>query len=429
MNRIRGTEPDLLILEADTPAVDFTRKVAVRVRSEMKIPVWACGQHASILPHSFRETMDDGGLLFDGCLVGEYDALIPRFLESCGNGDDMSGIMGILRFRENGGDRTDPDPVEPAQVDDLDQLPGIPYDLLPLSRYRIYSSQVPVFHPLRWGFCLTSRGCPYQCIYCSPTLRQSFGSAYRQQSADRVVADMEEQRTRIGVNAIFMEDDIFSLDRERTLEVCKQLGRRNAPVPFIIQTRLDALDTERIGALKAAGCVGITAGVESGADSTLERLRKGTTLERMLESAREIRRQGIPLTAYYMIGAPGETPEEMEATLRTAKEIDALMIQVAFFTPYPGSPVHQKLTGEEQENTARLSHYNALAVNLSQVEESELRAFQKKFYREYYLSVRYAWNYLRRRFLYAVFNNRELSLLWQTARYLFGRVPDPVSGD
>ncbi len=416
--RIRETNPEFVILEADSPAVDFAKQLALRLKTTLGIPLWACGQHASILPMQFCEKRD-GTLLFDGCLFGEYDAIIERFVGGLRQGTLSDGSLGIHAF--DGG-------MEPgeagglpkaAQLDDLDSLPQVPYSLLALSRYHIYSSQVPGFRPLRWGFGLTTRGCPYKCIYCSPTLRQSFGHAYRQQSAERVVEDMLEQKSRIGINAIFMEDDIFSLDRERTLQICEKLQQNSAPVPFIIQTRFDALDREGVHALKKAGCVGICAGVESASNRILQSLEKGTTQERVLEVAGEIRKEGISLTAYYVIGNPGETEEEMEGTLQLAKKIDALMIQVAFFTPYPGSPVYENLSADQQQAIKHLSHYNALAVNLSEIDEQRLQAFQKHFYKKYYMSLQYMWKYLWKRFIFAAFNNHELKLIWSTLRYLF----------
>lgn len=429
--RIEDTRPDLMLVETDSPTVPLTRALAGRLKARRPFPIWACGQHASILPASLY-TSANGSPQIDGCLVGEYDAVAASLAEAYRTGHPPARTVGILPF-DGGPPEGEGCPVEPSQVDDLDRLPAFPDRLFALDRYRIYSSQVPVFRRLRWGFGLTTRGCPYPCIYCSPTLRQSFGSGYRQQSPERVVRDMEDQHRRLGINAIFMEDDLFTLDRERTLELCRRLEQRGAPASFVIQTRLDALDPERIRALKRAGCVGITAGVESGSGRILGILQKKTSRDTMLASAREIKRQGIPLTAYYMIGAPEETREDLEATLRLAKEIDALMIQVAYFTPYPGSSIHKRLSGERRGELKDLSHYNALAVNLSAVDTEQLEAFQKRFYRQYYFSPRYLWKYLRRRFLYAALNNGEIGLIVAALLYLFrqrsaAEVPEQEDG-
>ena len=420
LEKVRKIDPDMVIVEADSPVVDFARQFASRIKADMKRPLWACGQHASILPQSFYQKTNSS-LLFDGCLLGEYDAVMKPFLDSYRGKKPLPQIPGILPFKGEAGPKESGGLDTPAMLCDLDSHPRIPYSLLPLARYHIFSSQVPVFHHLQWGFCLTSRGCPYKCIYCSPTLRQSFGHEYRQQSADRVVEDMEDQKSRIKVNAIFMEDDVFSLDRNKTLEICEKLQRRRPVVPFIIQTRFDALDKDRITSLKAAGCVGITAGVESGTNRILNIMKKGTSREKILESAREIKKQRIPLTAYFMVGCPEETQEEMEATLRLAKEVDALMIQVAFFTPYPGSPIHNQLTqsSEKEGQDKNLSHYNIVAVNLSAMDDETLHNFQNHFYRTYYFSFRFLLSYMRNRFFYAAFNNHELRLLWNTFRFLF----------
>ncbi len=406
---------DLFIIDTTSATIDMTIDLARRLKGTGSAPsVWVMGQHASILPETVLAP--DGPV--DGCLLGEVEETVTELASTPTSRGGGAGVRGIAYRDESSGRivRTESRPL----IEDLDGLPRFRPSLFEAEGYRIWSSQVPTFHRLRWGFLLTSRGCPYSCIYCSATLRQSYGTAYRAQSAGRVADDVIKLSRDHGVNAIYMEDDIFSLDRGRTLEICDALAREGSPVWWVIQTRPDALDSERIERLRQAGCVGITLGIESGSDRVLQTLQKGITLERIRSTLREIRAAGIGLTAYFMIGNPGETLEDLEATFRLARESGALLIQVAFFTAYPGSPMHGTLDLGEEEFSG-YSHYNALRENFSDVQTEALVSFQKRFYLRYYLSIRTLWRYLRRRGLYAFWNNKEATLIWRSLRFFAAR--------
>ncbi len=408
LDRLSALSPDLLLIDSTTPTMGAALDLASRLKDRApSTQIWGIGQHASEQP----EDLLAGATPFDGCLLGEYDAILPALL-----------AQGSLRAREDvalpGGPA---DPIHRgdarAKVLDLDSLPPISPQGLHLERYQMRSVHAPSFARQRWGYLLTSRGCPHGCIFCSPTLRQSYGRRFRAHSPERVVEDMARLKRDHGVSTIYLIDDAFSLRRQRVLDICELLIRRRVRLHWAVQTRADDLDPELLAALREAGCHGIKIGYESGVDRILTGLRKGTNTRVLLQTAREIRRAGLSLTACYMLGNPGETLEDMEETFRFACRVGSDMIQVSFHTPYPGSESYE-LHRDQVRRASRLSHYDQHEVLLSEVDRDRLERVQRSFYMRYYLSLPRLWSYLTRRAIYRVFDPSEWKLLYETLRYL-----------
>lgn len=405
---------DLILSDTMTPTMAFAREVAARLReSQPQARVWGVGQHAT-------EATDDliyTGTPYDGVLLGEYEACLPDLLDNGGhswvNGSAVLGDQGALVRH---GDK--------MKVEDPDALPPISPDGLKMDLYRMRSVAIPTFQRLRWGNLLTSRGCPYPCTFCSATLRQSYGRGYRPHSAERVVDDMARLYTDYGVNAYYMIDDVFSLKRQRVVDICNGLIARKLPIHWTIQTRGDLIDKDLCVLLRQAGCTGVKMGVESGVPRILKIIRKNSTPQQMLQAAEATREAGLSLTAYYMIGHPTETREEMEETFRFARQIGSDMIQLAFHTPYPGSQSYEDFK-DRVKDTSELNHYETQHVNPSEVDSETLEKMQREFYLSYYFSPEILWKYFRHRLMYRMADPGEWKLAAMSLRYLLldrGRV-------
>lgn len=394
--RVVDFHPDVLVVDTMTPtlatALQLARAVAVRSPNTKR---WAVGQHATACP---------GDLLaksaFQRALSGEADVAI-------GNELALTSLS----------DATTSGPHGRLQLEDLDSLPPVDPRGLLLDRYGMQSTHVPQFGRPRWGFLLTSRGCPYRCTFCSPTLRQSFGRGFRGQSPDALVADMTRLHVDFGINAVYFIDDVMTYDRDRTMAFAEAMIAAQLPMQFVVQTRPDLIDLPMLTALKRAGCAAIKMGVESGSDRVLKRIRKGVRRDRIAQAARDVRAAGLNLTAYFMVGHPDETREDIEATIELAGEVDADMIQLAFHTPYPGSTAWET-EGRKDADLSGLQHYESASGNASLVPTHELERLQRAFYFRYYGSPRVLGRYLRRRALYRCTDPQEWLLAWQSVRYL-----------
>ena len=264
---------------------------------------------------------------------------------------------------------------------------------------------------------LGSRGCPFPCSYCSGTLRNSYGRAARLRSPASVAHEVRWLGS-LGFTVLHFKDDVFSLDRDHTLALCDALAGLDRKLPFTVQTRVDCVDPELLRAMRRAGCTTVSFGVESGSPAVLERLAKHATLEQTRAAFRDARTAGLLRVGFFLLGSPGETADDIEATLALAKELDPDILQVAFLTPYPGSTLWDELPEAGRPPWETLSHYNR-AWNPSAVSDELLRSFQRRFYREIVLRprflARYAWN--RRREL--IWNlDRETVFAKEALRFL-----------
>ncbi len=409
---LRDQQADLIFLDSMTQTAEVLHDLVRRISEALpEAKIWGMGQHASSMPQHLSRSSAVAGVL-----LGEPEDTVVELCEAYRDGRPIDeSIQGIAhRATDNGCFETT---VSRPLRDDLDGLPPIDHSLLDLDPYIIVSSHVKTLRKLRWGFLLTSRGCPYPCIYCSQTLRQTFGRAFRSNSPARVAEDMERLERDWGVNAIFIEDDVFTFDMDRTREICDEYRKRRLSVRWVCQTRGDALDADLVDRMKQAGCAGVTFGVESGSDRVLKVLKKQESAAEMLAGAELVKKAGLALTCYYMIGNPTETKEEALETLRFAKKIGSHVIQCAFFTPYPGSPFYEEVKEEIESDLGNLSHYNALRFNYSKIPEDELMRLQRRFYLEYLLSPRQILRYMTHRAPYAIVNNNELGLISESLRF------------
>ena len=404
--RVLSFRPDVLLVDSMTATVHLAREIADTVRQRRpETHIWAIGQHATAEPADLL--FEDG--CFDGAILGECDAVVPglltenweRAVDGCAVWED-----GAIRIRGQRG-----------EVHDLDALPPLDPTGLLLQRYHMKSFHVSSFRKPRWGFLLTSRGCPYECTFCSPTLRQSYGRQFRAQSAGRVVDDMRRLHANHGIDAFYLIDDIVSLERSRIVELCDILRRDNPGIRWAIQTRADALDRDVLRLMSKAGCVAVKIGVESGSDRVLQTLKKGETTAQIRDAVQEIHDAGLSLTACFMVGNPDETVDEIEQTKRFAKELRADMIQVAFNTPYPGSALHEQCR-DRIRDLGNFSHYDTRQVNLSRVDDATLDRLQRRFYLEYFSHSPMLLKYLRHRGIYRIFETGELALVISTLKYL-----------
>jgi radical SAM superfamily enzyme YgiQ (UPF0313 family) len=221
-------------------------------------------------------------------------------------------------------------------IKNLDKLELPRWDLIRTEKYfTLFSKKNPT--------CIieTSRGCPYDCIFCH---KQTFGKVYRTKTPGRVVDEMEHA-LGYGFKEIHIIDDAFSVSKERVLRICKEIRKRKLDIPWSLPCgiRVDQADQELFDNLYSAGCHMVAFGVESGSDRILRNIDKGISRKQIKKAFKYARNAGIEtLIALLMVGLPGETAEDMKATIEFAKELDAGITKVSVTVPYPGTRLYEK---------------------------------------------------------------------------------------
>jgi radical SAM superfamily enzyme YgiQ (UPF0313 family) len=238
----------------------------------------------------------------------------------------------------------------------LDALPFPARDLFPTSKYQphvYYRRNAP------WTNMITSRGCPYGCVFCASNA--VFQRKYRTRSVENVISEILHVTERYGIRDITFVDDEFTLDRKRTLELCDRIQQEGIDITWYCFARVDNVTPDLLRAMKKAGCYYILYGVESGNRDVLAATRKGITLDQATKAILWTREAGILSCATFMIGLPHETESTIKETIRFAKELDP---DWAFFNitiPLPGSELHELIRKEGSMVTRDYEHFAAMS--------------------------------------------------------------------
>jgi FkbM family methyltransferase len=224
-----------------------------------------------------------------------------------------------------------------ALIENISSLPYPARDLL------LYTNKLPrQMYVQMMGELVTSRGCPYHCTFCANY--SIWGTRKpRMRTPEDVVEEILHQRDCYGVQHFIFWDDLFTTSRQRAVAICNLLLERKANVRWLCLVRANTIDEELLKLMKRAGCLQVQMGVESGSDRILKKMQKGVTVEQVWEAAKMIRRSGLSWHCFLLIGIPGETREEMEATMRLIPELKPNVVELSVFAPYPGSPLHEEL--------------------------------------------------------------------------------------
>jgi len=323
--RAREFAPDLIGITAVSFTMpDVFAQIAACKAELPDTPVWLGGLQPFLYP---EQTLALPGV--DGLVLGEGEHPIAAL---CKHWPDLAALRDTpgLRFLLDG-ELVDTG-VAPV-ITDLDSLPQPAYDLL---KADLYGSVLTDEHPA--AIAITSRGCPYRCTFCSQSVT---GKRFRAHGVDYVVATFELLK-RLGYRAVLVYDEVFTVDNQRVRDLCAELRRRDWDLPWMVRATVGSVDEPLLRELKDAGCEWITFGVEAGTDRVLKRLNKPVKLDKALEVFAASRRAGLKTLAYFMVGNPEETAEEVAATERFMLQLEPDMIHAAVYTVYPATDLYDE---------------------------------------------------------------------------------------
>jgi anaerobic magnesium-protoporphyrin IX monomethyl ester cyclase len=212
---------------------------------------------------------------------------------------------------------------------------------------------------------MTGRGCPFDCAYCAS--RNIWGKRVRLRSVESVIHELEilnkeadttaaadTRDARPGRWVVKILDDTFTVNRKRTLDLLDRIVDRGLNrFAFTGGVRADTLDEVTVQKMAAANFRRVTLGVESGSPRILKMIRKGETNEDVRRAIGLLRDAGIYSHAFFMIGLPGETLEDIELTKKLIMEVRPDHVEINMVTPYPGTDIFEKLMPEDPHKIDR----------------------------------------------------------------------------
>ncbi len=297
-------------------ALELAEKIKERAP---RVKIIAGGPHPHIYP---KETLELG--VFDYVVRGEGEEVFRQFINNLKAGKPKPA--GIISAQN-------PDQIDNrSSIEDLDCLEFPARQMLPIE---LYHSVLSPRRPITTA--ISSRGCPYQCIFCD---RPHLGKKFRARSAKNVVEEMEKCQ-EMGIKEVVFYDDNFTTIRERVLEIAELILERKLKISWDIRARVGDLKKEDYLLLKKAGLERIHFGVESGDEGLLKIIRKGITLEQARSAFLWARQAGIETLAYFMLGLPGESRETISKTISFARELKPDYVHFSLLMLFPATPVYQ----------------------------------------------------------------------------------------
>jgi len=318
------------------------------------------GPHVTFTP---VETLNEA-LWIDIVVRGEGEQTILDIV----SGKKLADVDGIAyRDKKEGIKLT----KERCLMEDLDALPPPARHLFPLSRYHALDTACTV---------ITSRGCPFSCIFCVGS--RMGGRRMRYRNA-KLVLDEIEQGLALGFKEVDIEDDLLTVNHKHLFAICDGMMERGLKFNWRAFSRVDTVNMDVLRKMRQAGCVGLLYGVESGNQEILDRIKKKITLDKVKEAAKMANAVGIDVQATFILGLPGETKETLAQTLDFAQGLD-VFYGVHVLSPFPGTEVREKAEEYGIEIlTSDWSKYdcNRAVTRTKDVGPDEITALLYRYYR------------------------------------------------
>ncbi len=193
----------------------------------------------------------------------------------------------------------------------------------------------------------TMRGCPYTCKWCS---RAVYGQSYRRRSAKNVVDEMEWIKQHYSVDSIWFVDDVFTISHKWLEEFTNELKTRNLIIPYECITRADRMNEEVIHQLRKSGCFRVWIGAESGSQKVIDLMDRRVNVKQVQEMIQLSKQYGLQAGTFIMVGYPGETTEDIYATIHHLKKADPDLFTITVAYPIKGTPLYTEVEDRFIEN-------------------------------------------------------------------------------
>lgn len=323
---------DLVGISGDTSRQKAALEIARLVKAQSNCKVVMGGYHATF---EDEECLANGDV--DYVVRGEGEGAFLTLVNCLEAKDDPQRVPGISYQKDGLLWRT----ADTPPVADLEYLPLPARDLLPMKKYRFAHLQGRPLTTL-----VTSRGCPYNCSFCSSS--QFAGRRWRKRSPQAIVDEIEHVVKNYGYQAVAFMDDNFTLDPRRVIAVCREIRRRGLDVFWWCFSRVETVAKNEflVEEMVKAGAKMVFLGLESASEAVLKSYGKGFTVDIAARAVELLRKYGIRVWGSFIIGGLEETKEAIKETIAYARWLNPDIAEFSILTPFPGTKLFQKAKEE-----------------------------------------------------------------------------------
>lgn len=390
--QIGQCKPDIVGIYMDTLMYEDGLKVAKVAKSQSAFVVVG-GPHASILPQTVINNK-----YVDVVCVGEGEETFREIVQEFFGDRRMDRIKGIWH-KKNGAAIQNP-PRNP--IENLDSLPFPDMDIFDVERYIKNFIQLDSYNPkIRGLSVIVSRGCPFRCSYCQPTLTKILGKKFRIRSPQNVIQELKTLKKKYDIDAFYFQDDTLTASRKWILEFCELIILEKLDFVWACNTRADIIDREMLEKMHQAGLVKVKVGIEAISDRVRNGIYgKGITsshIDRIINNTKEL---GIQATGFFMLGAPTETKQEIVDTIKFAVKSDLKEANFSIAVPFPSTDLYELAKEKDwllPEKFSDYDYYHAIRPPFTKddISSKKLQFYKQIAYLSFYLHPKRARNTLR----------------------------------
>jgi anaerobic magnesium-protoporphyrin IX monomethyl ester cyclase len=324
MERIRNSHPRIIGLQVMFSMKEKALQMVELLRKDCELLV-AGGPLPTSNPEEFLQSFDVVGL-------GEGEETMLDIVQAVQNGKPLKQVKGIA-YKDLG--KT----IFTAPRDFINNLDEIPFPAREMFDNQAYKA----YYSRNFGYTttsiMTSRGCPFQCDFCS---RPVFGNRFRSRTPKNIAEEVQQVHD-LCYDRVWFADDCFTLGRKRFLDICHELIRRRVNIGWECLSRVDTIDEEVAEKMRKAGCVRVFFGIESGNDTVLKLMNKQITVRQAEQAVNTCKKAGIQVGAFFILGYPGETDKTVLDTVDFASSLPLDYLSFTFPYPIPGTPLYERV--------------------------------------------------------------------------------------
>ncbi len=373
--KIDRFEPDMIAVSMVTPqlkaGIESCRLARHRAGDALLV---VGGPHATVMP---EDTLARTGS--DLVYPGEAEIAFASILET-GSWDGLPGPC----FRREG------EIIRESGLlltEDLDTLPLPDRGIFDMEKYFAHWYSMDRVDPsLRGTSIMGTRGCPFSCTFCQPTLSEIFGKKMRRRSPESIVGELQELMAKWGIDAFMFEDSTFIVDHDWVHGICDAIISEGLGLRWCCNIRADLLTGELLDHMFEAGLRKVNIGVESASQRVLDEIyRKQITVKGVERALGMCKRRGIFVQGYFMLGAPGETLEEIRKTIEFAASnpFDDALFDIT--TPFPHTTLWEKTRHLIRRDITDFDCFQNCVYDLGDISPEQIERMKRRAFWKFYL--------------------------------------------
>ncbi len=366
---IEEFKPGLVAFSSTSTQFKFVKELAPLIKRDFNVPILCGGIHPTSTPD---ESISEEAI--DFICIGEGEHAFLELIDRLEKGEDVSNVQNIWL-------KSDGNVIKNSLRDPVQNL-----DSLPLADREEVDHKKIVDISRGWVNILVGRGCPYRCTYCiNHRYFNLYGNKYtvRLRSVNNVLKEIEQIVKNPNVKMINFNDDTFTINKEWTLEFCREYGK-HFKIPFACNVRPTNFDKDIADALKAAGCQEVKVGLESGSQRVRkEMLNRHMSDDVIIRAFNTAKHAGLRCWSFTMIGIPTETREDVLDTVRLLAKIRPYIIRCSILYPFRGTKIydycveHNLIDREKEEKYA--NYFDGSILKLNNLSQIDILKFKKMF--------------------------------------------------